>query len=428
MFNTIINFYHILREQWKSSSEIEDMQNYKLSELVKHTYNTVPYYRNLFDSIKLKPDDIKTIHDLPKIPIMSSKNYRNIPFEEILSKKTNLNKCVITSTNGTSGLPLKIVFNKRDNSRLNSNWIRPLIANGVKPWHKRAIFSRPSVLPDKKKWYQYFGLWRSKMISIFEEPDVWIAKLQAYRPEIIYGYSGTLKLLAQYIITKKITGIKPRILFGVSEMLDEECRKLVYEAFHAKIVDLYGAAETGCISWECPTCTEYHLNADTTIVEFLKEDQKVPFGCEGRIIVTNLHSFAMPIIRYELNDIGAASNKKALCGRGLPSMKIISGRSDDFIVLPSGRLLSPRFFSATMREVTGIYQWKVTQDDSGHIIILIVPSKEFSTDIGSRLKEKIFKNAGEKFKLKIQTVDEIPPDPSGKLRAVVSTATNNAFK
>ncbi|MCZ2845665.1 MAG: hypothetical protein O2U61_04100 [Candidatus Bathyarchaeota archaeon] len=425
--HNVADFYRMLRNQWKSSSELEVIQNRKLRRLIEHVYNNVPYYRKLFDSMKLKPADIKTVHDLSKIPTISSKIYRIIPLEEILSKKTELNKCVSVSTNGTSGLPLKIFFTKNDYTQLNLNWVRPLLANGVRPWHKRAVFARPHILSEKKKWYQYLGLWRNQGISSFEEPDVWVAKLREYKPDVLFGYSTTLKLLAQFIKTKKITDIRPRIVFAVSELLDGECRELINDVFQAKIVDLYGAAETGCIAWECLTCSKYHLNTDTLIVEFLRGDQKVLFGSEGKIVVTNLHSFAMPIIRYELGDIGIASDKKALCGRGLPSMRIILGRSDDFIALPSGKLLSPRFFSAIILQVVGIDQWKVIQDDSGCLNILVVPSEDFLTKTVSQLKDRIVKNAGEEIQIHVRIVDEIPFEPSGKLRAVVSKVTNNVF-
>jgi phenylacetate-CoA ligase len=324
------------------------------------------------------------------------------------------------------GSPLKIYFTKEDHTIINLNWVRPLLANSVKFFDRRAVLARPHILP-RKKWYQYIGLWRNVGISLFESTDSWIDRLRAYRPDVIHGYSMSLKLLAKTIKKRNIRDITPKVVFGTSELVDNECRKLVSDVFQTRLVDLYGAAETGCIAWECPICSNYHLNSDTVIVEFIRTEEKVSCDFQCRVVVTNLHSFAMPIIRYELDDIAIPIDKKALCGRCLPSMKVILGRSDDFVVLPSGKLLSPRFFSAIMREVVGVEQWRILQDDTGHIAILLVPSRYFSEITIKQLKDKVSRNAGEELQIEIRIVNQILVHQSGKMRSVVSTVSKSGL-
>ncbi|MFQ6082630.1 MAG: phenylacetate--CoA ligase family protein [Candidatus Aminicenantia bacterium] len=410
----------MLKNQWKSLSELESLQNNKLQKLIHHAYNNVPYYRHLFDSVGLKPYEINSVEDLARIPITSKKQLQNSSLDEIVDRNVNLSKCVRITTSGSTGIPLRLFYTRGDFSTLNMNWIRPLLIYGVKPWHKRLEITGPHNISNKKKWYNYLGLWNNKMISLFKSPQEWVNMLHYYKPDILYGYSGSLKLLAKYVLDNEIININPKFIFGVSELVDDECRELIYKAFKKKLIDLYGAAEAGCIAWQCKICNGYHINMDTVIVEFLQGDQPASPGTHGRIIVTNLHSFAMPIMRYELGDIGIPSKEKSLCERELSLMEVVEGRSDAFVVLPSGNLLSPLFFFGIMKPIKEIEHWKVFQRDIKHLTIFIVPSKDFSSNTINHIKQRVEENIGEKMEIKVELVEKIPVDSSGKVRTVIS--------
>jgi len=332
-------------------------------------------------------------------------------------RRSKLNKI---STSGSSGNPLQLFYTKDDFSRLNMNWIRPLLAHSVKPWHRRMEITGPHNISKTKNWYNYLGLWNNQAISVFDTPQEWLDLLNSYKPDILYGYSGSLKLLAQHIKRFQLPHASPRFIFGVSDFVDQECRELVSATFQNKLVDLYGSAEGGCIAWECPECEGYHINIDTVIVEFLNSQESNPRENRGRVIITNLYSYAMPIIRYDLGDIGALSDKQSTCGRELPLMKVIEGRADSFVVLPSGNRLSPMFFFGIMKPIEGISQWRVHQDFTTNISVLVVPSKEFSSRTIPSIKERIEENIREELSVDIKVVDSIPPDRSGKVRAVIS--------
>jgi phenylacetate-CoA ligase len=244
---------------------------------------------------------------------------------------------------------------------------------------------------------------------------------RSFRPDVLTGYSQSLRLLADRVMKEGIAGISPRFIFGVSDLADEDCRALIERAFRRKFVDLYGAAESGCIAWECPDCRGWHINSDTLIVEFLKKDGKpAPPGEPGRIVITNLFSKAQPIIRYDLGDVGVSAARKPTCGRSLPLMEIVAGRSDAFIVLPSGRLLSPMTFYGLMKPLSGIRQWKVLQPDTRRLIIRVVPGAGFSGETPEQVRRRVAEVIPEKIDLEVQLVETIPLEASGKVRAVVS--------
>jgi len=421
----LVNLFSLLKNQWKSSEEIELRRSENLRCLIHHAYKNVPHYRHLFDSIGLSPYEIKSVKDIKKIPLISKKQLHALPLTEKVSRNVNLSKCARITTSGSTGLPLELYYTRKDSSILSMTWVRALLAHGAKPWDKKLEITGPHNISNKKKWYNYLGLWKTKGVSIFKNPQEWVTVLRHYKPDILYGYSGSLKLLAKHIIKNKIKGINPRLIFGVSDLVDAECRDAIYTAFKKKVIDLYGAAEAGLIGWECNICKGYHINIDTLIVEFLRGDEDVSPGVRGRIVVTNLHSFAMPIIRYELGDIGVISKENSLCGRKLPLMKIVEGRSNAYIVLASGNLLSPLFFSAIMKPIKGIEQWKIFQKTIKQITAYIVSSDEFTADTVKYLKARLKENIDEEVEIEIKSVQDLPPDSSGKIRAVISEVETN---
>lgn len=416
----IRHFFHMHRNQYESKSVLNKRQNAKLRALIHHAYNHIPFYRQLFDSAGIKPERVNTIEDLSHFPIISKQQLQNVPVDEITDKAVNLSNYKRITTSGSTGLPLQLFYLKEDFSILNMNWMRPLWIYGVKPWHKQLEITGPHNVLDKQKWYHHFGLWRKKGISLFKNPEEWIKLWYQYKPDVLYGYSGSLKLLAKKVIEKGLSDLNPGFVFGVSDLVDEECRELILKAFKKRLVDLYGAAETGCIAWECHVCNGYHINMDTVIVEFIKDNKPVASGTQGRIVVTNLHSYAMPIIRYDLGDMATPLREKSICGRELPLLKMIEGRADAFIILPSGKMLSPMFFFGIMKPVKGIKQWKIWQKDKKNVHIIIVPAENFTQDTINQIRTRIKKHIGSKIVFNFDLVKTIPQDSTGKIRAVVS--------
>ena len=425
--NQIKNYFHMKRNLNSSFSRLITSQNEKLKNLISYAYENVPYYRELFDRNHISPQSIENADSLRKIPITTKKKLQSLPLEKKTSKKVDLSSCIRITTSGSTGVPLEIFYLKNDYSVLNMNWIRPLLVYGVKPWQKRLEITGPHNISDKKKWYQYFRLWRSKGISIFNHPSEILSVFDSYKPDVLYGYSGSLKLLAEYSLKNKITTINPKYIFGVSDLLDRESRDSIVDAFHKEVIDLYGAAESGCIAWECHQCKGFHINMDTVIVECINKGKSAGPGKLGKIVITNLYSYAMPFIRYDLDDIGLLSSRDTSCGVELPLMDLIEGRSDAFIVLPSGDLLSPMFFFGIMKPIKNILNWRVCQKNSNEIIVYLVPDKEFNSDMELLIRKRIKDNIKENIRIRIKLVKELQPDKTGKVRSVISSADHNWY-
>ena len=329
------------------------------------------------------------------------------------------NQMVVVRTSGSSGAPLEVRYTRHDATELNVSWLRPLFAHGIRPWHQRFEITGPHNFPGLPSGYQRLGLWSRWCVSVFDEPQAWLAAARATPGDYLWGYSGSLNLFARHLLEGGHEPPHFRAVFGVSDLVDPSCRDVVQQAFGRPLVDIYGAAEAGCIAWQCATCDGYHINTDTVVVEILDGDQPAPPGVPGRVVVTNLFSWAMPIIRYELCDVAAMSERTARCGRGLPLMDVVEGRANAFVRLPSGRLLSPMYFFGVMKPFeSDLRAWRVVQESVDRLSVLVVAARAGAET--APLADAIRRLAGEPVHVSVVVVDALPPETSGKTRAVIS--------
>ena len=420
----LFNLLYFLKTQWKSSDEIENLQSKKLRRLIRHAFNHVPYYRHLFDSAGLRPEDIRGTGDLYKIPLTSKKQLQKLTLNEITASGTDLSSCIKTRTSGATGVPLEIIFNRTDRSIMNPSFIRVYLAWGLKPWHKLTFFqARPGLL-KKRSWYEYLHIFPRQNLSSQDKTETCINKLLLRRPYLLQGYAMTLKLFAQAVKSRGIENIHIPLIANTSGMLDHHGRQMLSSVFQAKVIDIYASEEAGAvIAWECPCCSDYHINTDTLIVEFLKNGKPAGPGEEGEVVITNLHNYSMPFIRYQQEDIGILSDKEPSCKRGLPLMKEIRGRSGDYVILPSGNKLTPHHFFMILDDIADIGEWRLIQKNINEIDVEIAADETFNENRLEMIRQKLSSIVGGTINIKISLVEQIRRDPTQKLRSVVSKVT-----
>lgn len=419
-FFNLIDLYRMQKRQWESPSIVSELQNIKLQKLICHAYQNVPYYHQLFNSVKISPRDIKTTGDLYKLPLTSKEHIKSLPIKDVVARGIDLKKCRCTVTSGTTGIPLRTYFTLRDTTLMNLSWIRAFVASGMKPWDKIAAFVGRQPIERKKSWYEHLGFFRRKEISTWNEPEDWIEEINKWKPEILTGYVMTLRILGEAIEKYQIKSLKPKKIFHSSALLDDFSRRYLESVFQRKIVDFYGSDEGGCIAWECEKCSGYHICSDMVIVEILKDGRPVSSGEEGEVVITNLRSYAMPFIRYKQDDVVMVSSKKPVCGRKFPLIERIQGRTDDFIVLKNGRKLSPHPFYHSIDPVLGIKRWRIIQENIYTLTVEIEPALGFDEKAQRSIKQNLRKLVGDEMTINILLVDSISISPSLKFRAVSS--------
>jgi phenylacetate-CoA ligase len=416
--------YQLMRSQWMSAGEIRRLQDEKLRRLVQYAYTQVPYYHRLFASVGLNPQDIKGVDDLAKIPTTSREMLRSLPGEEILARNIDLDRCHSTRTGGCTGIPLRLYHRRADMELTNLGWARAYLVNGFKPWQRMVEFRGRRYPEREKSWYEHFGLMRRKILNISDTMETWLSELQDWQPQALIGFPSTLKVLALAIKERGLETIRPKVIFSTSEILDDITRQILSSVFQARVVDIYGSEEARCIAWECPQCRGYHINSELVIVEFLQDGRSVPPGSNGQVVITNLHSFAMPFIRYEQADIGALLSTSSVCGRGLPLMSMVKGRLGDLVVLRHGQMVPPQIFSYTVAPVEGIAEWRVVQETVGTLRVEIVaaqgPNKRRYGWIKRRIEQNLRERVGDDLEFTIERVDSVRRGPGEKFRSVVS--------
>jgi phenylacetate-CoA ligase len=415
-------FNNMRKNLWLKTRELETLQWEKFKTLLNHAYENVPFYHGLFDSARIRPKDIKSYDDICKIPIINKSDIIDNK-QHFIARNINLRNCVEYKTSGSTGKNLYGYLTKDDVIHHRVSYERIRNEFGFRMLRdKLLVVDSPSLISGKKEWYQYLGIRRFERLNVLKPFEEQIEIVKRIKPDVIYGYPSVIKLYAKAVQEKNIKGIHPKLIFTASEVFDSKTRNLINAVFGVELFDVYGAYEAGCMAWECERHSGYHAVMDTVLMEFLDEHgNKVKGGDRGRLVVTNLYSFAMPIIRYEIGDFAIPTYEECPCGRGGYLIKNIEGRYNDMVKLSGNKLIPPQVFYTTIMNVTGISEFRIVQEKEDEIVVCVVKTDE-SRDfiIVKEINTKLKRVLGDNISIDTKFVESIPREPSGKLRSVIS--------
>jgi len=415
----LYNLRLLRKNTWLSSSELEKMQRKKLRAIVKHAYESTAFYHQRFDAAKIKPDDIKSVEDMRKIPILTKLEVQK-NFNSLIAKGIDIERCTKVETSGSTGIPLIIIAEKKASYMLAANGLRHLVENGHKLFRDKYVhLSRR--LPDKRtrigSFLTHLGIFRRVIMCTRDPIGDLVNELINFRPDVIEGSPSFFLPLVREL--EKIGDmIHPRLVFSDGELLDDRSRKLIDSMFGTEMLDIYGCMEAGDIAWECSEHAGYHINTDLVMTEFVKDGEHAAAGERGEIILTPLWNYAMPLIRYKVNDIGTPSNECCPCGRELPLMKVLEGRSEDFIILPSGRIISPLVTLSYFENIEGVAEYRIVQERKDNFILQLVLKEGYNENLLVQLRNRFVEEFGKDVTINIEVLDAIARN--GKLRRVIS--------
>ncbi len=186
------------------------------------------------------------------------------------------------------------------------------------------------------------------------------------------------------------------------------------------MIDHFGCVELNRTAWECSEHAGYHIDVDAIVMEFISDGEAAAPGERGEIVYTGLYNYAMPLIRYKIEDVGIPSDDVCPCKRGLPLMKLIEGRSDSFMQAPDGRMFSPIIWTLIMRQIPGVNQFKAIQEKKDLIRILVVRDQAFTEATAGQIVHDVQEVMGKEMRVDVEVFEEIPKDKSGKVRCAVS--------
>lgn len=417
--------YQLRKNLRLEPSRLQTMQRKRLRAIIKHAYENVPFYHRKFDKAGIKPDDIKSAADMTKIPMTTKSEIQACSLEDIVARNVDVNRCVKTMTSGSTGLPLTVISDERAEDFSTALWARAFLENGLRLRDRMAIIRDPHYSPKDRGWFERLAraiILRRKYISVFDDVKRQLELLEDFTPDVIKGYASSLAILADFC-RKKASRVKPRLVFTGAELLDKGYRKLISSAFGCEVLDYYGCIEFGLLMWECREHVGYHMNIDSVVIDFVKNGEAVAPGERGEIICTTLVNYAMPLIRYRLGDAGIPAEEQCSCDRSLPLLKMLEGRTDDFLTALDGGIISPSGFSPyPFENLEGVRQFRVIQERRDKLTIQLVAREGFLNDkqVFEKARRKIEKVFGEGMQVDFQLLEKIDRDSSGKLRKIIS--------
>ena len=428
-------YYDQLQEsQWWEPEQIRSYQERRLRALINHAYNNVPYYRNLFNS-RIPP--IHTLADLQTHPLLEKSTIRS-HFSELLSDNHDPKKILKVTTSGSTGEPFVIYA---DQHQLEMRWaanLRSIEWTGyrfgdkqARLWHQTIGMSRTQILRERiDAWFN-----RRIFIPAYEMTDenlpATVERLMKFQPALIDGYAESFNFLAYYFKHSELQGIHPKGIISSAQVLPPQSRKSIESAFNCRVFDKYGSREFSGIAYESDGHAGHLVVAENYIVEILKDGRPALPGELGEVVITDLNNYCMPLIRYRIGDLAVAMDNsvKSPCGRGLPRIGRIEGRTQAVILGANGRYIPGTFFMHYFKDYeTDIRQFQIIQEREGELILNIVTSPATPTTRISELLKGLYPYIGETMKLWVCDVESIPLGRTGKHCATISRLNFDAQK
>ena len=424
-------YYELLRiSEWYSPEQIRDLQETKLQQLIRHAYLHVPYYAEMMERADLKPEDIGTVEDLRKLPLLSKADLRENLYFDLFADNHRKPEMLKIATSGSTGEPLVLYADRR---QLEMRWATTFRAaewtgwrfgdRQARLWHQTLGMSRTQIFRE------YLDAWfmRRMFIPAYELNEEKLAglieQLRRFRPVLIDGYAEIFNFLAHYARKNGIHGLQPKAIMTSAQIMPPQVREVIEREFKTSVFDKYGSREFSGIAYECDHHQGHHIMAESYIVEILKEGRPAKPGELGEVVITDLNNFAVPLIRYRIGDLAVAvdPNEVCSCGRGLPRIGRIEGRAQAVVLCANGTWLPGTFFAHLFKDYDfAVRQYQVVQRVENAIELKIVPESGFSVVVQEEILHHLHRFMGETMRIDVEIVDHIPMVRTGKRTGVIS--------
>lgn len=392
----------------------------KLKKLVIYAYKSFNFYKSLMDDVDFDPYSLRCLEDIRKLPIIEKGMYRDF-VESLVSKNPTFynKKYHIDGTSGSTGMPLKIYRSWEERAHIKAGLLRGLRLNGYGIFDRTYWIVSPHRMLDRDSFFQKFGIMPRDNVSYLDTPEDMYKCYLKSNPDVLIANKSQIVQLSLYIKSIGIGIQKPKLLVCVAETLDANSRRLIQEVFGAEsLVELYGAVECGIIGFQLKGKRFLYPCHDTHIIEL--DNNGIINKTRGNCIVTGLDIYSFPLIRYKLGDWLEMEELE-----GLPVIRSIRGRLDDWITWKDGSKIPFHFFYEIMERRPEISQFRIIQENYHliRVVTLLKPNVE-QDQVRKILVHDLKSEVNENVTYEIEFVDSIPPDSTGKLRMVVSNVGN----
>ena len=410
--------------QWWSTDQIRELQWRKLQEIVGFAYEHVPYYRQTWKACGFHPSDLRSYDQFSQLPTLDRSTVRENM--ESLTCRARLKGAQLNASGGSTGIPVRIYQDKPYQIYGKASTIRHDEWTG---WR----LGQPILRIWGAQRDVQVGLWqqlgrkvaRDENINAFDLSEQTLANAKKslinHQPKLLIGYASALEAFANYL--ERTGGAIPHSLQGIissAETLSSQTRRTVERVLKTTLYNRYGGRELGLLASDCDH-GNMHVCAETSYIEFQE-----PYGNGYHLIVTNLTNTVMPLIRYRVGDVGRESKESCPCGRGLPIMKEILGRTTDFVLTSSGDLISGPGLTTVLMMVRELKQVQLYQPSRGKLTVRIVHDADYTKETENYLRKKLGIYLGQGTDIQFEYLESIPIEASGKYRFTISDIAAHA--
>jgi phenylacetate-CoA ligase len=416
--------FQLERSQWYSPEQIATEQARLAYRLYRFALENIPFYRERYGDAGLSADTLQSPNDWRRLPLLRRADVQS-NLDRLQCRPKEHGELSTAATTGSSGSPVIVVGTAVSRILWHALTLRHHL------WHERDFSAKMATIRTLQgRSNDRQDNWGGATIDLIntgpmvaldvhasiDEQAEWLVRED---PDYLLTYPSIAAALLEHMEREGLKLSRLRELSTFGELLEPRVRSLCQRVWGVPLVDGYSSQEVGYIAVQCPGTEHYHVQAESLLVEVIDDQGNwCQPGEIGRVIVTTLHNFAMPLIRYEIGDYAEVGDR-CPCGRGLPVLRRIVGRQRNMAVLPDGRVIWPcmneKLLNASGLEVSSpVRQFQIVQTEPDAVELCLVADRHFQSDEESLLTYVIGDAFGWPMRVQFKYVESIERGPGGK--------------
>lgn len=431
----IWNLYQELNQtQWLRPAAIEELQLTEVRLLARNCEQNVSYYRDTWARLGISAEGIRTMEDFRRLPILKRQKFQELS-ADFQATRLPMGTCRTgeLSTSGTTGVPIVVLQTNVVSAWWHAFLLRDLMWCGLDPRGSLAVIRdlEGRGLSDVREgcsmrdWggpiTDLIETGACHLMHVAEDPRRQLNWLLRVEPEYLLSYPSTLDFLAGLVRERGLRLPKLRIIQAISEELSADAKRRIESAFGVSVKNTYTCQEAGYLASPCPAGWGFHVHAENVILEVLDDkDRPCRPGEWGRVVLTTLHNYLTPLIRYDIGDEVQVGPLRCPCGRGLPTLVAIAGKHRPMMHLPNGRKKSSVALITQFRKIGGFHQVQIIQQAVDRLIVKLVPDQSWSSEHPGRVKQLMHEFFEAEVEVAIEFLDRIELTERGKFQSIVS--------
>lgn len=408
-----------------SRNRMLDFQRIALRELLRAS-SRVPMYADSFARLGVDPSREDPFEVLEALPLLARMNLRSEPWRRRSMPGAKRERMLEESTSGSTGTRMHFWRDPFEAHVLRLLQFRAFRAAGVRPSDRivelKGVFLETKGPLGISKWRQRIGWFRTDYVSFMQPPEDILGELSASRPDVLIGYASVVHKLAQQRSELSGSWSGPRVIFVGGEMLSSPMRSSIEKAFRCRVVECYASIEFHLLASQCPESERLHVVDDSVVLEILRDGGPVEPGGVGEVVVTGLHGYTAPLIRYRVGDLAVRGPSPCPCGAPFSTLEQIRGRSMEYFSTADGDPV--HYWTASRHLFAEISHLDFRPQIVQHTPLRIEVRLSLDQPLDDSRLEEIARRGrqvfGSAMQVDVAQVDEIPCTPSGKLMKAVN--------